>query len=88
MRALAHGDIQFPSVGEDRRSSPISASHHLLQLLRRDECTSSDEAAMSKTMRLLAALPTAQKRLTFEMEIRPFGENWQDRYLSNNNKRN
>jgi hypothetical protein len=43
---------------------------------------------MSKTMRLLAALPTAQERLTFEMEIRPFGENWQDRYLSNNNKRN
>ena len=43
---------------------------------------------MSKTMRLFAALPTAQKRLTFEMEIRSFGENWQDCYLSNNNKRN
>jgi len=43
---------------------------------------------MSKTIRLLAALPTAQKRLTFEMEILPLGGNWQDRYLSNNNKRN
>jgi hypothetical protein len=45
---------------------------------------------MSKTMRLLAALPTTQKRLTFEMEICLFGEKRQDRYLSNNNnnKRN
>ena len=43
---------------------------------------------MSKTMRLLAALPIAQERLTSEVEIRPFGENWHDRYLSNNNKRN
>jgi hypothetical protein len=29
---------------------------------------------MSKTMRLLAALPTAQKLLAFEMKIRPFEE--------------
>ena len=38
-------------------------------------------------MRLLAALPTVQKRLTLEMEILPPGGNWQDCYLSNN-KRN
>jgi hypothetical protein len=88
MRALAHGDIHLPSVGEDRRSSPVSASHHLLQLLRCDECTSSDEAAMSKTMRLLAALPTAKSAWTYEMEIRPFGEKWWDCYLFNDNKRN
>lgn len=42
-RALAHGDIQFPSVSEDRRSSPIPANRHLLQLLRYDESTSSNE---------------------------------------------
>jgi hypothetical protein len=39
-------------------------------------------------MRLLAALPTVQKRLMLEMEIFALGGNWQDRYLSNDKKRN
>jgi hypothetical protein len=43
---------------------------------------------MSKTTRLLTTPPTAQKRLTFEMEIFPLGGNWQDRYLPNSNNRN
>jgi hypothetical protein len=80
----AHGDIQFPaSVKTDdrvrfRRAIVSSNCYDAMGV----------PAAMSKTMRLLAALPTAQKRLTFEMEIRPFGEKWQNRYLSNDNKRN
>jgi hypothetical protein len=40
------------------------------------------------TMSKIGSSTNAQKRLTFEMEICPFEEKRQDRYLSNNNKRN